>query len=773
MPDMTPPLPASADLATTWNYIENGIDKILVQDISYEGISTRMYMNVYTAIHNFCVAQNSIAVSAVSTSRISGAARGAQLLGKDLYQNLEKYLTNHLTTLQEQAMAFSDESLIQYYIRCWDRYTLGARYLNHIFDYLNRHWVKREREEGRRNIHDVYTLCLVTWKSSMFNQVQEKLVTAVLKQIEKQRNGEIIHTNSIKTVIQSFVALGLDESNTKKTNLSVYQEYFENKFVQATGAYYMQESEEFLATNGIVIYMKKAESRLAQEAANLVIYLHQSTEKKLTDKLDEVLISAHAQAMHQEFETLLRNDRHEDFHRMYLLLSRIPKGLEPIQEIFKDYISKQGFAAIDKLVGELGGAKVDPKVYVETLLKVNVKYTLIVKEDFENNTEMVKSLDNGCRDYINNNAIARPPAAAGRDSKTPELLARYADTMLKKSSKGIDEADIETRINYILRIFQFVDEKDVFQKFYSRLLSKRLVFGSSASQDAEENVVTKLKEACGYEYTNKLQRMFQDMATSSEMQAEFKGTLSKSDTDFSAYVLAEGFWPFPSHKVNFNLPHSLKGTFDKFHGFYQSKHSGRKLFWLWNFAKGDLKANFSKSSKAGFTFQVSAYQMAILLPYNEADSYTYKELSEITGLDDEPLAGSLSILVKARVLLENPQHSEERTPEPDTTYTLNLDFKSKRIRVNLNLPLRFEQKQETEETQKKIEEDRKLFLQATIVRIMKARKELGHAQLLQETIDQSRKRFNPKVPEIKKSIDELIDREYLERVDGNKYVYLA
>ena len=34
-------------------------------------------------------------------------------------------------------------------------------------------------------------------------------------------------------------------------------------------------------------------------------------------------------------------------------------------------------------------------------------------------------------------------------------------------------------------IFRYVEDKDVFQKFYSKMLAKRLVQGNSASDDAE------------------------------------------------------------------------------------------------------------------------------------------------------------------------------------------------------------------------------------------------------------------------------------------------
>ena len=57
-------------------------------------------------------------------------------------------------------------------------------------------------------------------------------------------------------------------------------------------------------------------------------------------------------------------------------------------------------------------------------------------------------------------------------------------------------------------LFKYIDDKDVFQTFYTTKLSKRLIHGVSASDEAEASMISKLKEACGFEYTNKLQRMF-------------------------------------------------------------------------------------------------------------------------------------------------------------------------------------------------------------------------------------------------------------------------
>ena len=106
-----------------------------------------------------------------------------------------------------------------------------------------------------------------------------------------------------------------------------------------------------------------------------------------------------------------------------------------------------------------------------------------------------------------------------------------------------------------ITVFRYLEDKDVFQKFYSRMLSRRLVFNNSISMEAEENMIQKLKvkqsaptvlssslkHVCGYEYTARLQRMLVDMTLSSNLVAEFHEALKVKEESlkigFSSLVL--------------------------------------------------------------------------------------------------------------------------------------------------------------------------------------------------------------------------------------------
>jgi len=227
-------------------------------------------------------------------------------------------------------------------------------------------------------------------------------------------------------------------------------------------------------------------------------------------------------------------------------------------------------------------------------------------------------------------------------------------------------------------------------------------------------------------------------------------------------VLGTNFWPLSAPNNDFIIPPEILSTYERFSKYYQTKHSGRKLTWLWNYSKNELRTNYLNQK---YILMTSSYQMAVLLQYNKHDTLSLEELIAATAISRDILSQVLTLLVKAKVLIN----------EETDQYDLNPNFESKKIRVNLNQPIKAEVKAESSEVLKTVDDDRKYVIQATIVRIMKARKTMKNQPLIQEVISQISQRFAPKIPDIKKAIDTLLEKEYIERVDGTRdtFAYVA
>jgi cullin 1 len=189
----------------------------------------------------------------------------------------------------------------------------------------------------------------VSWRDHFFKYVQnnERLTKAVLRLIERQRNGETVDTTLLERVVESLVALGIDETDTNRTNLDVYKASFEDPFLESTEAYYKAESDAFIAENSVTDYMAKAEARLKEEEDRVDMYLHASSRKTLVAKCEDVLVKAHSDRMQEEFQRLLDSEKEDDLNRMYHLLSRIADGLVPLRTRFEEHVKKSGLAAVE------------------------------------------------------------------------------------------------------------------------------------------------------------------------------------------------------------------------------------------------------------------------------------------------------------------------------------------------------------------------------------------------------------------------------------------
>jgi len=346
---------------------------------------------------------------------------------------------------------------------------------------------------------------------------------------------------------------------------------------------------------------------------------------------------------------------------------------------------------------------------------------------------------------------------------------------LKSGLKGLTEDEADVKLDKAVVIFRYLNDKDIFENFYRNHLSKRLLNAKSFSDETEKAMIAKLKAECGQQFTSKMEGMFLDMNLSREIMDAFKSDdLSiNSSVELEVQTLTTSHWTLkqtPSCK----LPPAIVDCCERFNAFYLQKFkTGRRLTWLTNAGSADLKASFPSGRKE---LNVSTYQMCILLLFNDHISLSLEHIRQACNIAEEvELRRHLLSLCTSKIRILK-KSSKGKGIEDDDVFTFNDEFTSKFKRIKV--PLISAKEVVPEEDIKiphTVEEDRRHQVEAAIVRTMKARKKINHNDLVAEVTRQLYYRFNPSPPFIKKRIESLIEREYLQRdPDDNKvYNYLA
>ncbi|XP_022858185.1 cullin-3A-like [Olea europaea var. sylvestris] len=240
----------------------------------------------------------------------------------------------------------------------------------------------------------------------------------------------------------------------------------------------------------------------------------------------------------------------------------------------------------------------------------------------------------------------------------------------------------------------------------------------------------------------------------------------------SVQVLTTGSWPTQSSSTC-NLPPEILGVCDKFRAYYLGTHTGRRLTWQTNMGTAVLSAKFGNAPKE---LSVSTYQMCILMLFNNVDCLSYKEIEQATEIPPSDLKRCLQSLacVKGKNVLRKEPMSKNIAD--DDSFFFNDKYTTKLFRVKIGTVVaQKESEPEKQETRQRVEEDRKPQIEAAIVRIMKSRRVLDHNNIVAEVTKQLQARFLPNPVVIKKRIESLIEREFLERdkTDRKLYRYLA
>ncbi|XP_041495921.1 cullin-4B isoform X2 [Microtus oregoni] len=662
-------------------------------------------------------------------------------ISANLYMQLRQICEDHI---KAQIHQFREDSLdsvlfLKKIDKCWQNHCRQMIMIRSIFLFLDRTYVLQNSM-----LPSIWDMGLeLFWAHIISDQkVQTKTIDGILLLIERERNGEAIDRSLLRSLLSML------------SDLQIYQDSFEQRFLEETNRLYAAEGQKLMQEREVPEYLHHINKRLEEEADRLITYLDQTTQKSLIASVEKQLLGEHLTAILQKgLNNLLDENRIQDLSLLYQLFSRVRGGVQVLLQQWIEYIKAFGSTIV-----------INPekdKTMVQELLDFKDKVDHIIDTCFLKNEKFINAMKEAFETFINK-----------RPNKPAELIAKYVDSKLRAGNKEATDEELEKMLDKIMIIFRFIYGKDVFEAFYKKDLAKRLLVGKSASVDAEKSMLSKLKHECGAAFTSKLEGMFKDMELSKDIMIQFKQYMQNQNVpgniELTVNILTMGYWP-TYVPMEVHLPPEMVKLQEIFKTFYLGKHSGRKLQWQSTLGHCVLKAEFKEGKKE---LQVSLFQTLVLLMFNEGEEFSLEEIKQATGIEDGELRRTLQSLAcgKARVLAKNPKGKDI---EDGDKFICNDDFKHKLFRIKINQIQMKETVEEQASTTERVFQDRQYQIDAAIVRIMKMRKTLSHNLLVSEVYNQLK--FPVKPADLKKRIESLIDRDYMERdkENPNQYNYIA
>lgn len=678
---------------------------------------------------------------------------------EELYQSVENLCSHGMAERVYQALKLLVETYVQDCVQqflgesldklifmkkmndCWSGHCRQMIMIRSIFLFLDRTYVLQHP-----SVMSIWELGLDTFRRCILtNQlVQTRTVDGILMLVEQERHGDMVDRSLLKSLLRML------------SDLQIYKDAFEKKFLMATEKLYAAEGQRLINDRDIPEYLTHVERRIKEENDRLVHYLDPSSKWQLIHMVEKQLLSEHLSTiLTKGLDDLLESNRKPELNLMFTLLGRVSGGHDELKGKLCDFVKKRGRLIV-----------VNPekdKTMVQELLDFKEKLDLIMQDCFKSNEQFIVSMKESCESFINT-----------RQNKPAELIAKFVDSKLKAGNKEASEEELEKLLDKIMVIFRFIHGKDVFEAFYKKDLAKRLLVGKSASVDSEKSMLSKLKAECGAGFTSKLEGMFKDMELSQDVNSAFKQHVDNMQNveeyriDLTVNVLSMAYWP-TYQPMEVNIPGEMSKYQEIFKKFYHGKYSGRKLQWQANLGHTVVKACFKSGDK---DLKVSFFQTLCLLPFNSANELTLEELMEASNIEDGELRRTLQSLAcgKARVLQKIPRGKEINDGDK---FVYNTQFSHPLCYIKINQVQLKETNEEQKATEERVFQDRQYQIDAAIVRIMKMRKTLSHNLLLTELYNQLK--FPVKPPDLKKRIESLIDRDYVERDKDNsqQYNYVA
>ncbi|KAJ5142272.1 hypothetical protein N7476_003869 [Penicillium atrosanguineum] len=757
--------------------------------------------------------------------------------GPELYENVkrqeenwlrgtvQKRITDSISSTLVRAQAATEiqdqseerraagEKFLSAFKEAWEDHQLCMSMITDVLMYMDR-IISQDKSKP-----SIYVVAMALFRDYVLRapiradsptSVADILESTVLFMISLERAGHIIERPLARHCISMLE--GLYESEAEEGE-KLYISTFEPAFLKTSKEFYQAEGRRLLEIGDSTTFCRISSQRIVEEQERCLSTLALMTEPKILEVLDNELIRKNIDEVVKLEGTgvkhMLDHNLLEGLRNIYQLNARVDPKKESLARAVNKQIVELGkeinassvvipqtATVTATATREAKEASTEKKEkgkekpvnqqtvlaiqWVDDILALKRQFDIVWEQSFLSDQGLQSSIMGSFSDFINLNP------------RSSEYLSLFFDENLKKGIKGKTESEVDALLDNGITLLRYIKDKDLFETYYKKHLSRRLLMKRSASTDAERQMISKMKMEVGNQFTTRIEAMFKDMTVSEDLTAGYKSHIARSadpdrkPVDLEINVLTSTMWPMEIMantkegvvQLPCIFPREIEGLKQSFEKFYLDKHSGRKLSWQAGMGTADIRMTFKRSNGKvqRHELNVSTYMMVILLLFNDFpddESLSFEEIEERTRIPKHDLIRnlqSLSLVSKTRILKKAPMSKEVK---PTDRFSFNHEFQSSfvKVRIGVVAGAKVEDQEQRKDTEKKQAEERGGSIEAAIVRIMKQRKKLTHSQLMTETLTQLSTRFVPDVAMVKKRIESLIDREYMERLSEEPPTY--
>jgi cullin 3 len=592
------------------------------------------------------------------------------------------------------------------------------------------------------------------------------LNSVILDLVNMERDGEVINHFMIKSSVGMLDSLY--ETDHEREGQKLYTTTFEPAFLSATNDYYSKESERLLLEADAAAWLRHTRDRLTEESDRCETTILRETREQSLKIVESQLISKHMREFlaleNTGLKGMLDFDRFEDLAILYQLVSRVDPKKDSLKntlgarivdlgrEIEKN-LSNTDFSMAPTAAGADADAGADgaekPKAapltqaaqqtaaavkWVDDVLKLKDKYDLIWENCFAKDLVIQTTMTKSFSDFIN------------LFSRASEYVSLFIDDNLRRGIRGKTEREVEEVLEKATILIRYLQDKDMFERYYQKHLAKRLLHSKSESHEVEKSMISRMKQELGNQFTSKFEGMFKDMQLSSDLTAEYRDHIrdamddNDKPSELIINILTITHWPpevmgkstQATSNTECNYPQEIAKLQESFSAFYLSNRTGRKLNWVGTAGTADIKCVFPAipggkgplARERKYELNVSTFGMVILMLFNDIGdaALPFKEIQAKTNIPTQDLLRtltSLSIAPKARVLLKEPMN---KRIDLEDTFRFNSAFVSKTVRIKapiVNATAKVEGEEERKNTEEKNLQARSHIIDAAVVRIMK------------------------------------------------------